>query len=830
MSIVYDIIDIGDAMKKEEIKHLIWILIPLILFLYFITTRATFVFGSTIDWYNQHIVISDYFRKLFYETGSFFPNFALSLGGGQNIFYLSYYNFLSPYTILSYFFPFLKMETYYILMNLIIILVSSLLFYHWIRKKEEKQEAFLATLLFTLATPLFFHAHRHFMFMNYMPFLLLGLLGIDQFLEEGKSFKIILAIFLVTLTSYYYALPTGFCFLLYYIYQVLKRREKLFQKRDFHFILRVFLGVLMASFLTFPTLYVILSGERSGSVSLLSLLLPNFDFSTYLITSYGLGLTAVFLYALIFHFCHPKKEVAFLSITIAIVSIFPVFLFLFNGFLYARAKILIPLLPLCILLILEFVKRLQQGAILLKQILLLFTILFTITFFTNTNTLLPWFLIIETVLLVWFLYRKEQKVLYCGIILVAICVNLGTNFDDSLLTKKDLSIIHQQESLMEKIPKDGFYRAENLSLSKYNTNFVFDTSTYLPSIYSSVQNQIYRDFLKETMFYAFDDPCDYVLNQSNNPILQILLGVRYIISDGTYVPIGYEQIDTNVYQNKHVLPIIYATKHQISKDDYLKLTKLEKMEALLNYAIVDHGTNQYPTTHIQQESLEVENIQMSDNVSIAYEEGKIIITSVGDGTIDLTLKKEIQGSVLFLEFDLLNQKICSEGGLWIEINGIKNLLSCKDYLYYNKNEHFEYSLSSNTVLKELHIVVGEGIYELANIQTHSLQEKYLYQKEIDAFVPKTIEQDHLMGTIDVKEDGYLVIQIPYDKGFQIKLNNQEVAYELINESFLGVPVTKGFYHLEITYRSPYFSLGIIASFIGLLGSSYFIWKEQRYKK
>ena len=67
-----------------------------------------------MDWISQHSVIPDYFRKQFYETGNLFPEFAMNLGGGQNIYNYSYYGLYSPLFLLSYALPFVKMSTYVI--------------------------------------------------------------------------------------------------------------------------------------------------------------------------------------------------------------------------------------------------------------------------------------------------------------------------------------------------------------------------------------------------------------------------------------------------------------------------------------------------------------------------------------------------------------------------------------------------------------------------------------------------------------------------------------------------------------------------------------------
>ena len=54
------------------------------------------VYGAQTDWSNQHFAIPEYFRTRFYATGNLFPNFAMQLGSGQNIFNFAYYGLIQP--------------------------------------------------------------------------------------------------------------------------------------------------------------------------------------------------------------------------------------------------------------------------------------------------------------------------------------------------------------------------------------------------------------------------------------------------------------------------------------------------------------------------------------------------------------------------------------------------------------------------------------------------------------------------------------------------------------------------------------------------------------
>ena len=93
----------------------LYIIIALIL------THGDYIFASKIDFSMQHYLFPEYFRTLFYDTKDFFPDFAFNLGGGQNIYNLSYYGFLSPYILLSYLFPKIPMMIYLIIMSFIIV-------------------------------------------------------------------------------------------------------------------------------------------------------------------------------------------------------------------------------------------------------------------------------------------------------------------------------------------------------------------------------------------------------------------------------------------------------------------------------------------------------------------------------------------------------------------------------------------------------------------------------------------------------------------------------------------------------------------------------------
>ena len=80
-------------MKKSKN---IFILLIIGLILCLIPIFSGKLFGSNVDWINQHITFANYFRNNFYKTGKLLPDIAWNLGLGQNIYNFSYYGLLNP--------------------------------------------------------------------------------------------------------------------------------------------------------------------------------------------------------------------------------------------------------------------------------------------------------------------------------------------------------------------------------------------------------------------------------------------------------------------------------------------------------------------------------------------------------------------------------------------------------------------------------------------------------------------------------------------------------------------------------------------------------------
>ena len=118
-------------MKKRDYINVIVLMLVFLLIVFTITGKS-YLYGSTLDWNSQHYNFMEYFRILFYKTKDIFPDFAFNIGAGQNIYNFSYYGLLNPIFLVSYFLPFISMQTYLIIAIIIDVLLSIYLMYYFL--------------------------------------------------------------------------------------------------------------------------------------------------------------------------------------------------------------------------------------------------------------------------------------------------------------------------------------------------------------------------------------------------------------------------------------------------------------------------------------------------------------------------------------------------------------------------------------------------------------------------------------------------------------------------------------------------------------------------
>lgn len=793
------------------------------------------LFASKTDWINQHSVFPDYFRKLFYETGNLIPNFASNLGAGQNIFYFSYYGLLNPIILISYLLPFVSMTDYLISINIILFINTGLLLYYWLKTHfKDKKACFISTILILLSSSLLFHFHRHFMFVNYLPFLIIGLIGIDQYFKYNKKVLFTTATFLMIMTSFYYSIIGIYIFILYGVYRYIKINNRITVKKflidGIKFILPILIAVLMASVLLVPTAYVILTGRSADTVHIpiRELLIPNSNFNAVLYDNYTLGLTGIAIIAIMYLLSLKKAETRFIAGSIIITIIFPIIIYLLNGGLYVRNKIFITFLPILAYFIAYFIKDLRKGRINFKRLSIFTAIALILSLFSKELNPLIYLDIIITLLCLYIYHKyKKEYLLIIPLFLIAIPNFIIANKDEVFVSKNmnEQVFSSEKEKLIGDTLKDEkeIVRFNNLDDSLYAINKIYQSDYYQTSLYSSTYNNDYNHFFREVINNPLPNRNKLTSPATNNIMFQTIMGVKYLLYSNE-PSIGYKKINGNkvsVYQNDNVLPIGYATNNIIPVDKFDKLDYVSRNEALIGSAIVEKDDIPVDIFNTSSEKIKLNyNSVEKKNISIKKDGDKYKINADKGGKVIISLDKTFDDDILFIDFKVNNQQSCDIGDQKITINKMGNKQTCKEWAYQNSNDVFHYVLSQNKKWNQLTINFDKGYYEISNIHTSIINYDKILSKvnNIDRFITQKQDKNHDMikGTINVKKDGYFVTSIPYDRGFDIKVDGKKIKYEKVNKAFIGFKINKGNHQIEINYSSPLLREGKLISLIGFI--------------
>lgn len=610
------------------------------------------VYGSTTDWFPQHVALAETIRTECLRQGTLLPEY-LSLGGGSNGFMFSYYGFLRPDIVAGCLLPGVSMLYLVISYMLMEYLVSILLFYRLLLSDGKSRfVSFWGSMLFLFAG-CFFHTHRQLMFVNYMPYLLAALLLV----KKKRYGWVCVCLTLAYCNSFYYA-PAVLAVLGWYW---LREEGWSFLK---HYVKAAALSIGMAAALLIPTGLVILEHKRGGAAGGVEELLEfQWDFTSLLYTPYGMGLTLVCLYALFLGLMAPRFRAD--SICYLCVCGFAVFPWILNATLYARNKILIPFVPLVVMHCVRvfegmaeekrYVRLLPfvpiavvvlsyEGKKRFAQIAAEAAVLLAVTTFVmvqKKRLTRPYYLALLILPAAFCLQTAwtEQYVSGDEAMDPAVSQEKSRHWDVASVGQ-EMASLSSGEVLMDSPDTGGkagepqtdalsggaetgeagefgpaeeaakaaglpafWYRTESLyepldTANRYITASAGeeDTISQRGSMYSSVTNGAYAKVWYDLLQTPIRINNRVALLASDNPFLLQFMGIRYVQTAPDQVPDGYRitELGENIViaENDRVLPRAYMVTDVMEEEAFERLDPYAKLDALMKTTIVEEGADE----------------------------------------------------------------------------------------------------------------------------------------------------------------------------------------------------------------------------------------------
>ena len=754
-------------MTQKDKRYLCIITSVIILLIGFLT--STNIFGNKIDWYSQHVVIADALRHAIRSEGTLLPTYLKQLMGGGNIYHFSYYGYLRPDILIGALLIHVKMQTIIVLYSIAMLILTVITCYLFLRKNCEDENICLFVSMLIMLSTIIYHSHKQLMFVNYLPFLFLALISIDK--RHYTSFTIWGS--LIVLHSYYYSIG---CFMILFIYMLYKHKED-WKKLIFSYSVIV----MLTAALTIPTLFVILgNGKGCQGTPLYKLFIPSLNLKGLLYSEYGCGLTYFSYIMLVLALSDTKLKKLSL---VCLVSFFcPLIWFIMNGFLYARSKILIVLLPLVAYIICQMLIKIKQEEVKfnIPTILLLIIPIFFMEH--------PQYALIDFLICILLLLERKKKLFIAYLIIPLLVITTVNNPTTFYQTNK------YSNSINKIIKRNKIYALSD-TITRQNTNETYGNTINRMSGYTSTNNKYYNTFLYDTLQIPIPTNNRVALSDTNNIFYLKMLGIDSLISTRK-APSGYVLKDkikkVKLYQSQAALPVAYATNSTISDKEFDKIKYPYNLDTMVNNAIVDQGNSHYQSQFTQEK------------ITDTYHVKKAIKKEVN---VDTTQK------VMVLEFDIKNNK--PEEDISISINGTKNKLPSMKNPYYHPHTHFSYVFTNTDKLK---IKASKGDYLIKNIKVSTCPISAL-NTQVDA-LEVLPSKDVLKGKITVSKDGYFITHIPYESGYKLYVDHKQVKVERVNKAFIGCRIKKGHHTIRITFTPPGYYYACIITFIGFL---FLIW-------
>lgn len=793
------------------------------------------VWGSNTDWKSQHFPIPEYFRMRFYETHDIFPDFALQLGGGQNIYNFGYYGIANPLYLPAYALPFVPMSIYIEILSLATVIISALMSYKFFKGHFSRKISLVLAIMFLCSGGIFYHSHCQIMFMNYFPFLMAMLFVCRKKDSVKSTFLMLILAYCIMCCSFYFSIGSFAAIGLYMIYLELEQNGKFSLKSAWlscwRKIAGAALGCIISAHFLLPTLSAILSGREATNqrTALWKMFIPQINFTTILYSGYSLGFTAVGVIGAIYLMKNGKIQDKFLSASLLCLAVFPIINYTLNAGMYIDGKVFIPLIPVMLLICGAFLssEKFKKKDIKISIIIYVIMIGISIFYIKTKKYYIPIFIcecVIVIAVMSYILNKKKEYLLkyYCIAVSLIICISIGCGegFIESFKlrdyykngTKNEIDAVLASDTDM--------YRFSDCIPDDIYVNRVFSMEYLSTNSYSSVNNPCFREFRLKHSLSENRVRNTAVQNQPYNVVFSVLMGCRYRIAPADKRMYGEETVSDSgkytIFKNNYAMPLGYASSDLMSEDEFYSLSDELKAEALLENIIVPEKNEEGMPPHLT-ESIEADMDELLNAPNITYENGTYTVKADEPFELSIGLEEPVNDKFIIIIAKADNRigTRSQQRDVSLTINGVKNKLTNPNWKYNNKNYDFTYVISSDEPIEKLDMIFTKGYYSISDIRVFTLDASVLdsAMSNKDALEINRNESlgDMVLGKINVTSDGWFNMSLPYDKGFNITVDGNDTEYFKTNTAFIGFPISSGEHEIEIEYEAPMKKEGMIVS-------------------
>ena len=619
---------------------IIFIFLVLLIFFLFWSNGKAFIWNA--DGWTQHFKAFVYYgewlkllaENLFIHHKLDIPTFTFGLGYGSDLYTtLQFYAIGDPLNILAGLIPLKYQSFLYSLLVIVRLYLAGLAFiYYCFYFGANNKFAMLAgTYIYVFCGYSLFASIRHPFFINPMIYFPLLLLGVEKILKENKPLVFISAVFVSTISNFYFLYMLVFMTLLYTLLKIYLSEDSFKAALQSFFRISVYssIGILLGSFILYPVVLRFLSDPRiSNGYSYDGLLYPLKYYRSFLnffsgygspgywnVMSYGgVALLAVMIF--IINWKGQNRLLKWYFLLLTLFLLFPFAGSALNGFSYVSNRwiwaysFIVALVvvnnwhKLCLF---SLEKKNKKKLIILSVLYIGFNLLFDNAFTKSGHFQLLIFLTLAFMIFfqdkfkLFYRYKTFNYIIF-GMLLLSIIGNaffLYSSYGYSYakefshkFTNMDKQLKENEVRELHKILKKNEFCRFTASgpILTNNANILYGISS--TQYFWSLSSGNIAKFNKEMSL--FDNISYRLKTLDGRSYLNESASIKYYMAkDSDSLPFGYKLLKKNAfgnigfYINKYALPLGYTYDTHIPWEQYNKLDSVKKQQAILQGVVLN---------------------------------------------------------------------------------------------------------------------------------------------------------------------------------------------------------------------------------------------------
>ncbi|WEG73572.1 YfhO family protein [Vagococcus intermedius] len=384
---------------------------------------------------------------------------------------------------------------------------------------------------------------------------------------------------------------------------------------------------------------------------------------------------------------------------------------------------------------------------------------------------------------------------------------------------------------------------------------------YQLNSYNSIENKYLNTMLYEGFGNENFPSAPFVVTK-DMPILLRFMGVKYYVSKtNSYHPSGYEKIeekesskDIEITKANSVVPFAYASQDSILESEAEKLSQPARLNMLLDTVVTKNKTDissHYKPKYdeVKQKIIKIkdkstgEELKAIDNrytflaghdynveLDVEYLDKKDVFLSFDEASPvfvpkEMRLKRINTGNRTpydNLKFYINNMFLFDDASINFRVKGTELVqgiysegkLSGNGYRKIKRQSYYMGKLDNNMSSSVSFSNKSENDLRISNLHFLTLQQdENIINKKIEKLNLNRLKnikftKNKVEGIISTKGTAMLATKIPYQPGWQAKVNGKVTDIQCVNYGFAGIELDSGDNEVVFTYQEPGLLIGL----------------------